>query len=304
VLESASVQKISVLLAAVAMVLTVVHASPPPQAPDFVPGCTIPFVDIQGANAVGCTIAGNLGADAANQLQNRTKNNLCATGTPAEATWITFKKLQANTDTLPAPFSYGSHSTLPADRSPIRAAGFHTTTNGDEVHEGTLVRMVGFLLHGAYSNQSTGEGVNRDIHGVKNNDIHLAFAKTKPTAATNECNSLTAEIIPHLRPPEWLVLATLHKTQTKTAKERIAALDLDRPLRITGQMMLDGLHNPCTPGHPQSPKRISVWEIHPVYSLDVCTKKAMSACRVNVATDWRPLHEFLQDVAFDAERGG
>ena len=65
--------------------------------------------------------------------------------------------------------------------------------------------------------------------------------------------------------------------------------------RITGQMMLDGSHRPCTPGHPQSPKRISVWEIHPVYSIDVCTKKTMSACRVNVATDWRPLHEFLQD---------
>jgi hypothetical protein len=55
----------------------------------------------------------------------------------------------------------------------------------------------------------------------------------------------TRLIIPHLRPPEWLVLATLHKTQAKTGKERIVALDLDRPLRITGQMMLDGSHKPA-----------------------------------------------------------
>jgi hypothetical protein len=222
-LESARLKQISWLLAvAGATTLTLLHASAAPQAPDFVPGCTVPFAAIQGANAVGCTIAGDVGADAANQLQNRTKNNLCATGTPAEATWTTFKKLQANTDALPAPFTYGSHSTLPADRSPIRAAGLHTTTNGDEVHEGTVVRMVGFLLHGAYSNTGAGEGVNCDIPGVKTNDIHFAFSKTKPTASTNECNSLTAEIIPHFRPPEWLVLATLHKTSTKTAKERIA----------------------------------------------------------------------------------
>jgi hypothetical protein len=283
------------LAAAVATALALLHAPAEAQAPDFVPGCTVPFAAIQGANAVACTIAGDLTAAGANQLQNRTKNNLCATSTPAEATWITFKKLQANTDALPAPFTYGSHDTLPDDRAPIRAAGFHTTTNGDDVHEGTLVRMVAFLLHGAYSNTGSGEGVNCGIPGVKTNDIHLAFSKAKPTAATNECNSLTAEIIPHLRPPEWLVLATLHKTSSKTAKVRIAALDLDRPLRITGQMMLDGSHKPCTPGHPQSPKRISVWEIHPVYAIDVCTKKTLTACRVNVAGDWKPLHEFLQD---------
>jgi hypothetical protein len=194
-------------------------------------------------------------------------------------------------DALPAPFTYGSHDTLPADRTPIRSNEFYISTNGDEIHEGTLVRTVAFLLHGAYSNSGTGEGVNCGIHGVESNDIHLALARTK--SEPDECNSFTAEITPHFRPAEWLILSSLHKTSTKTAAQRIAAMDLDRPLRLTGQMMMDGSHKPCTPGHPRSPKRISVWEIHPVYAIDVCKKKSISSCRVGTDTDWEALDVWL-----------
>jgi hypothetical protein len=144
-----------------------------------------------------------------------------------------------------------------------------------------------------YSNTSSGESVNCGIHGAEANDIHLALAKTK--TEPDECNSFTAEITPHFRPAEWVVLSTLHKTTTKTAAERIAAWDLDRPLRITGQMMMDGSHKPCTPGHPQSPKRISVWEIHPVYAVDVCKKKSISSCRAGVVSDWVALDVWLAD---------
>ena len=236
----------------------------------FVPGFALPFAGIDDHHSIddACTIAGDLSEDGPNQEQNRTKNNFCASGTPVSATWFRFTRLQKKTDDLKAatagsatPFTYGSHNSLPDDRTPIRTAGFYTTTNGDDVHEGTLVHSVAFLLHSADSNTSSGESVNCDIHGAESNDIHLALAKTK--TEPDECNSFTAEITPHFRPAEWVVLSTLHKTTTKTAAERIAALDLDRPLRITGQMMLDGSHKPCTPGHPQLPKRISVWEIHP-----------------------------------------
>jgi hypothetical protein len=270
-------------------------------SPDFVAGCALPFAGIEDHHSIdhACTIDGDLSADAANQEQNQTKNNFCATGTPVSATWNTFKKLQQKTDALkvatagsPTPFTYGSHSTLPTDRTAIRTADFYTTTNGDDVHEGTLVHTVAFLLHGAYSGSGTGESVNCGIHGVESADIHLALAKTKTEA--DECNSFTAEITPHFRPAEWLILSTLHKTSSKTAAVRIAAMDLDRPLRLTGQMMMDGSHRPCTPGHPQSPKRISVWEIHPVYAIDVCKKKSLSSCRVAVDTDWRALDVWLQ----------
>jgi hypothetical protein len=243
------------------------------QSPEFVAGCTLPFAAIADHHSIdhACSIAGDTSEDAANEAQNRTKNNFCASGTPVSATWNTFKKLQQKTDELKlatagstTPFTYGSHDTLPTDRTPIRTTGFYTSSNGDDVHEGTLVHTVAFLLHGAYSNQGTGEGVNCGIHGVESNDIHLALARTK--TEPDECNSFTAEITPHSRPAAWLILSALHKTSTKTAAQKIAAMELDRPLRLTGQMMMDGSHHPCTPGHPQSPKRISIWEIHPVYA--------------------------------------
>ena len=132
------------------------------QSPEFVAGCTLPFTGIADQHSIdhACTIDGDTSEDAPNQEQNRTKNNFCATGTAVSATWNTFKKLQEKTDALKlatagsaTPFTYGSHDTLPTDRTPIRAAGFYTTTNGDAVHEGTLVHTVAFLLHGAYSNQ-------------------------------------------------------------------------------------------------------------------------------------------------------
>jgi hypothetical protein len=122
----------------------------------------------------------------------------------------------------------------------------------------------------------------------------LAASKAAASAATpNACESFTAEITPHSRPDEWLVLSTLHKTQTKTAWDRIVALELDRPLRITGQMFFDGSHRPCV-GEEGRPPRISVWEIHPVYGIDVCKKKSLTSCRVNVADDWKPLDQFVQ----------
>src|SRR6185295_4882845 len=68
--------------------------------------------------------------------------------------------------------------------------------------------------------------------------------------------------------------------------ERIVAQELDHPLRVTGQMFFDGSHRPCV-GEEGRPRRISVWEIHPVYGIDVCKKKSLTSCRVNVADDWK-----------------
>ena len=46
-------------------------------------------------------------------------------------------------------------------------------------------------------------------------------------------------------------------------------------------------------GSLQSPKRISLWEIHPVYAIDVCKKKSISSCRRDVESDWEALDVFL-----------
>jgi hypothetical protein len=161
------------------------------------------------------------------------------------------------------------------------------------VHEGTLVHTVAFLLHGAYSDTTTGESVNCYTPGSATNDIHLALMPAKPTAAADECQSFTAEITPHYRPADWLILSTLHKTKTKSNQQMIAASDLDRPLRITGQMFFDGSHRPCKNGSG-SPQRIAVWEIHPVYAIDVCKSATLAACRVDTDSDWQSLADWAQ----------
>src|SRR5262249_33855441 len=202
----------------------------------------------------------------------------------------TFKDLEAKAEALEKatatsahPFTFGEHKLVPEDRSAIRANGFHQTSDGTEVHEGTLVRTVAFLMEAKYSSTS-GEAVNCNFGKIGNSDIHLVLAASKAAASAatpNACESFTAEITPHFRPDEWLVLSTLHKTQTKTAWDRIVAQELDRPLRITGQMFFDGSHRPCI-GEEGRPPRISVWEIHPVYGVDVCKKKFLTSCRIDV----------------------
>jgi hypothetical protein len=284
----------------VASVLALIHGlAAPRQTPDqFVPGCPLPFVGLEDHHSIDTTCPNEgqpkptTGHVAENEAQDRTKNNFCATGTPASVTWVTFKALQTATDALPPPFTYGSATTLPTDRSPIRAPAFYTTSNGDAVHEGTLVRTVAYLLHGAYSDTGTGESVNCYLPGVDTNDIHLALVKSKPTATTDECTSFTAEITPHFRPGIWLSLAALHKTSTRTANQRIADANLDRPLRITGQIMFDGSHRPCV-GGAGSPKRISLWEIHPVYAIDVCKTKTLTTCREGLDADWQSFDAWI-----------
>ena len=93
---------------------------------------------------------------------------------------------------------------------------------------------------------------------------------------TNECNSTTAEMSPHYRPPGW--------TPDRLTK-------LGKPVRIRGQLFYDNSHKPCTPGHTPNPHRVSLWEIHPVYSIDVCKSSDIDECRKNSNNDaeWAPV---------------
>jgi hypothetical protein len=274
------------------------------QAPEkFTLACPLPFdaISVHRPLDTNCENEGRPlpadGAVEANKEQNRAKNNFCAGGAPVMVTKKTFKDLEAKAEALEQatagsahPFTFGSHDLVPADRTAIRTIGFHQTSDGADVHEGTQVQTVAFLMEAKYSSTS-GESVNCNLGHIGNSDIHLVLAASKAAASAatlDACESFTAEITPHFRPDEWLVLSTLHKTQTKAAWERIVAHELDRPLRITGQMFFDGSHRPCV-GDEGRPPRISVWEIHPVYAIDVCKKKTLTSCRVGVATDWTSL---------------
>jgi hypothetical protein len=139
------------------------------------------------------------------------------------------------------------------------------------------VRYVAFISNPRNSNTSGGETVNCKKGGVGNNDIHMDLVRNTDEPA---CRSITAEIIPHFRPAIWQV-KFLEKV-------------MGRPVRVTGHLFFDASHRPCrTDKDKVSPKRASVWEIHPVYAIDVCLNKSLSGCPVTNDSKWLALHEWL-----------
>jgi len=84
-------------------------------------------------------------------------------------------------------------------------------------------------------------------------------------------------MIPHYRPTAW---------------RDTAVRAVERPVRVTGHLFFDSAHLPCDEaGHPEQgqPARMSLWEIHLVYSLEVCRHATLAACRGDHDEDWQPL---------------
>lgn len=51
----------------------------------------------------------------------------------------------------------------------------------------------------------------------------------------------------------------------------------------------DASHKPC----PDSPARFSLWEVHPIYAIDVCKKATLEECPADGASVWTPLDRWL-----------
>ncbi len=244
----------------------------------FKPGCNVPFsggqshdIDLHCPNE-GCTKNDN------DKEQNKAKNNVCATGTPIQISETSIDKLQAAIDQLvqQGNFSYGDKAPQPSDRAKL--LGLSTVdVNGNPVTlgEGNLVTLEAFVLDAKHDDTYVlgsgpegykGEGVNCNNSLFDWNDIHIALGKT---ALAEECSSVTAEIIPHFRPPLWdrfdaNECTSPHVTNPLPVK--------GQRVRITGQLFFDGSHTPGPCGGPVGPRafpRRAVWEIHPVYAIEV-----------------------------------
>lgn len=68
-------------------------------------------------------------------------------------------------------------------------------------------------------------------------------------------------------------------------------------MRVTGHLMFNAIHVPCNggkrvQGHPARP---SVWEIHPVYRIDVCKVSTIAACPADDDDKWTPRHKAIED---------
>ena len=242
--------------------------------PDHCPdGSSLPFVGIQVAHSIdkSCGVEGKPSAPANSHLQNKVKNNFCATGTggqPEVITPQTLVDLQAKT-TIPS-----GQGKEPSDRTPLQQLG-----------EGKLVRMTAFLYEAHFADLGGGETVNCNGATAALNDVHMALVSQ---ADDQECASVTAEISPHFRRATWNEIGKYETYNAKTKKYTPnAAMDARlraHAYRITGQLFFDASHEPCPCGTSCRPSRASDWEIHPVYAIEVC--RAGAKCDVNTDSDW------------------
>lgn len=242
------------------------------QFPDHCPnGGKLPFNAPQLAHSVDqtCGLKGKPSSPANSQLQNSVKNNFCSSGaTPELNTPAMLIALQKKT---PVPSGTGKE---PPTRDALRTLG-----------EGKLVRMKASIIEAHHADVGTGESVNCGGKTEEENDIHIALGLQLPT---QECASVTAEISPHYRPQSWNEIGHFEIWNPATKKYVVNAAIASRlqaqPLRFTGQLFFDASHELCACGTTCSPSRSSVWEIHPVYKIDVC--KSGTQCREDNDGDW------------------
>lgn len=253
--------------------------APSAWAGSFTTGCgPLPFNAIAQSHAVdqSCGINGVFDTPA-HKAQNRAKNNFCAKGDPLTMSLDQFVDLQTAAED--AGITFGGRNTLPDDRSSL--VGLIEDGRGGRLGEGRLVRIAAFVVDAKNSNKSKGESVNCKKGGIANNDIHISLGKH---VDDDLCDSVTAEITPHFRPATW-------------TKDNLNNLG-NRPVRVTGHLFFDASHQPCrSDGSGGSPDRMSLWEIHPVYAVDVCRNRKLSSCDPNDDAKWEPLNKWADRQA-------
>src|SRR5882724_10106055 len=248
------------------------------QPPKFKPGCPLPapLASIAEPQPIDktCSIRG-FSQVAEKVAESRAKNNFCASGPPVDVSYDVFKELQQAVE--------AAHVHLDDRQHPARPSGTFTTSAGT-LGEGNQVRFVAFVLKAKFSNTKkqkdghVGENVNCNKPTGANNDVHIVLVHSQDD---DEEESVTAEASPHERPSDWSP-ANLNQFR-------------DHPFRFTGQLFLDTSHKICTPadGKTCGPKRVSLWEIHPVYAIEICTSKKASKCKPDQDAGWEPFDEFV-----------
>ncbi len=240
----------------------------------FEPGCKLPFDAIKGEGLAIDSSCGGVGSVPVNSpfgKQNKAKNNFCATGDPIPVTFKTFDRLQQAAVKKGVKFG----KSLPAKREVLQKL---ITTSGKNLGEGVIVTLEGFVLDARHSNTkfftfngkpSDGESVNCNSGELDRNDIHIELSETAMQAKQKlQCQSVTAEISPHFRPARWDRFDVNPKTMA--AAKGIAQLKGAR-VRITGPLFFDASHTPqaCGTGTQKGRGRRTIWEIHPVYAIEV-----------------------------------
>jgi hypothetical protein len=266
-----------------ASIVLLVLAPSASTADDFKLTCTLPFDPIATKPdpflTCGNDGSGKNGAplSAAKIRQANAKNNFCADmSNPVTVTFQILAQMQKQSP---------SKSALTRSR---KALQHFFPLNGSKIGEGDAVRLLAFVKEAHISDcESGGEEVNCKTPAMASNDFHIPLmdpAEPNPRGQP-DCTSVTAEMIPHYRPAAWSMIDL--RTPVKN------------PVRVTGPLFYDDAHEPCklVGGNwiGDAPQRISLWEIHPVYALDVCSSTDPKQC--DVTSDdravWTPYAQWV-----------
>lgn len=253
------------------------------------PGCTLPFDSIATKpdpfqQCGNCGVVSNKAQGTevqAKALQSQAKNDFCADS--SKVVVIDFASLRAMGATAK---QKGWETTDLTSRQPLH--GFYSL-HGKSIGEGDVVRLKAWVLKAHVSDCAAGEEVNCGTPGFVNNDLHIPLVDPSAGGQTQgECTSVTSEISPHFRPSSW------------------SDLDLKTPVknvvRVTGPLFYDNAHKPCatltsTSAPTGDPARSTLWEIHPVYQLEVCASSDATQCDVNSddKTVWIAYDQWISD---------
>jgi hypothetical protein len=237
-------------------------------------------------------LCGNTGChkSASNDQQNARKNNFCApVNKLTPVNMKTFGDLGNASNNEP---------TIPKGEPPpsrAKLANIITLSNGAKLGEGNTVTFVGYVLDARHSNvdkdepltKGNGESVQCNLLGCAYNDIHITLAEDPKETAW--CNTIVAEIIPHYRPPAWDLFDSPDYT----------GFFKTHPVKVSGQLFFDGSHVACSGGkagfNPFTKhndfERQALWEIHPIYAIDVCKHTDKSQCSASDPGAWFPFTE-------------
>jgi hypothetical protein len=145
-----------------------------------------------------------------------------------------------------------------------------------------------------------GEDVNCHNENEGENDIHINLvqrpAPPKPLKNDSDavkerkraarkaalCKAIVAEVIPHFRPAMFEV-----DNLDPIFRKKV-------PVRVSGQLFFDASHRPCAGSTPRdSSVRGSLWEIHPIYSIDICKHNTLTQCSAANDQVWVPINDWL-----------
>jgi hypothetical protein len=95
-----------------------------------------------------------------------------------------------------------------------------------------------------------------------------------------------------LRNRHLVIRCISRRWQGTGSVEKRESPQVSNPVRVRGPLFFDASHVPCTPDKEANLARLSLWEIHPAYAIDVCSETTIATCGIDDESLWTPLNEF------------